>query len=109
MMARGDLTDQQWARLATLLPPERGHWGRPFRPHRDVVNGILWVLRTGAPWRDLPERYPPFQTCHWRLTVWQRDGIWERILQELLAQADAQGELEWVHGAIDGTPVRAHQ
>jgi transposase len=109
-ITRGDLTDQQWARLQPLLPPERsGKPGRPYRSHRDVINGILWVKRTGAPWRDLPERYPPLGTCHSRLTQWQRDGTWERILQALLAQADATGELDWVHAAVDSTTVRAHQ
>jgi transposase len=109
-ITRGDLTDKQWERLQPLLPPERsGKPGRPYRSHRDVLNGILWVKRTGAPWRDLPERYPPFGTCHGRLTQWQHDGTWERLLQDLLAQADATGELDWVSAAVDSTTVRAHQ
>jgi hypothetical protein len=53
---RNDLTDVQWRRLAPLLPPERPRTGRPNHPHRTILNGILWILRTGAPWRDLPER-----------------------------------------------------
>lgn len=110
MKARGDLTDQQWARLAPLLPSERtGKRGRPYRSHREVLNGILWIKRTGAPWRDLPERYPPFGTCHARLTAWQRDGVWERILQTLLGEAERDRELDWVHAAVDSTTVRAHQ
>lgn len=109
-ITRGDLTDKQWARLQPLLPPERsGKPGRPYRSHRDVIDGILWVKRTGAPWRDLPERYPPRGTCSSRLTQWQQDGTWERVLQELLAQADASGELDWVRAAVDSTTVRAHQ
>jgi transposase len=104
------LTDKQWERLQPHLPPERsGKPGRPYRSHRDVINGILWVKRTGAPWRDLPERYPPRGTCSGRLTQWQRDGTWERVLQALLAEADAQGDLDWVLGAVDSTIVRAHQ
>ena len=110
MMARGDLTDAQWERLAPLLPPERsGKKGHPYRPHRPVLNGILWIQRTGAPWRDLPEHYPPFGTCHDRLVRWQRSGVWEKVLQALLAEADADGELAWVHAAVDSTTVRAHQ
>src|SRR3954447_10750229 len=110
MMARGDLTDQQWRRLEPLLPPERpGKRGHPYRPHRAVLNGILWIQRTGAPWEDLPARYPPRSTCHERLMRWQRDGIWEQVLQGLLAEADAEGELAWVHAAVDATTVRAHQ
>jgi transposase len=110
MKTRGDLTDHQWARLAPLLPPERtGKRGRPYRSHREVLNGILWVKRTGAPWRDLPERYPPFGTCHARLTAWQRDGVWERLLQALLGEAERDRELDWVKAAVDSTTVRAHQ
>lgn len=110
MMARGDLTDAQWERLAPLLPPERsGKKGHPYRPHRAVLNGILWIQRTGAPWRDLPDRYPPPGTCSDRLYRWQRTGVWEQVLQALAAEADAHGELAWVHVAVDSTTVRAHQ
>jgi transposase len=109
-MRRGELTHRQWARLKPLLPPEHsGKPGHPYRSHRAVLNGILWVKRTGAPWRDLPKEYPPFGTCHDRLTRWQRDGTWERILQALLAEADASAELAWVDAAVDATVVRAHQ
>lgn len=109
-MARGDLTDQQWERLRPLLPPERsGRKGRPYRPHRDVLNGILWVKRTGAPWRDLPDRYPPFGTCHDRLIRWQRQGVWQRVWEALLGEADARGDLDWTHVSVDSTHVRAHQ
>jgi transposase len=110
MMARGDLTDQQWERLEPLLPPERsGKKGHPYSPHRPVLNGILWIQRTGAPWEDLPARYPPRSTCHDRLMRWKQDGTWERVLQALLSEADAKGELAWVHAAVDSTSVRAHQ
>ena len=96
--------------MKRLLPPERsGKRGRPYRNHREVLNGIGWIKRTGAPWEDLPEWYPPRRTCHERLTRWQRDGTWERLLQALLAEADATGELAWVLAALDSTTVRAHQ
>ena len=68
-----DLTDEQWLVLGPLLPepPKRAHGrGRPWRDAREVLNGVLWVLRTGAPWRDLPKRYPPYQTCHRRFQRW---------------------------------------
>ena len=95
-MARGDLTDAQWERLAPLLPPQRsGKPGRPYEDHRQVLNGILWILRTGAPWRDLPDRYGPHQTCYDRFVRWRRAGLWERLLQTLHGQADAAGELAW--------------
>ena len=61
-MGRGDLTDAQWYRLAPLLPSQRPSLGRPSKDHRTIINGILWVVRTGAPWRDLPERYGPWPT-----------------------------------------------
>lgn len=110
MMARGDLTDAQWERLAPLLPPERsGKKGHPYRPHRPVLNGILWIQRTGAPWADLPDRYPPRGTCSDRLARWQRNGVWKRILQALQAEAEAQDELAWVQAAVDSPTVRAHQ
>src|SRR5574341_1617795 len=89
MMAHGDLTDEQWQRLEPLLPPKRsGKKGHPYRAHRPVLNGILWIQRTGAPWQDLPAHYPPRSTCHDRLMRWQRDGVWEQILQGLLAEAE---------------------
>ena len=72
-----DLTDAQWAILAPLLPKprlRRDRRGRPWRDPRDVLNGILWILRTGAPWKDLPDRYPSYQTCHRRFQRWVRAG-----------------------------------
>jgi transposase len=65
MVGRGELSDTAWAAIALLLPPD-GRRGRPWADHRKVVNGILWKLRTGALWRDLPERYGPWQTCYER-------------------------------------------
>src|SRR5215211_418296 len=108
-MARTDLTDQEWERLAPLLPSSQGKRGGQYKEHRLVLNGILWVLRTGAPWRDLPERYGPWKTCHDRLLRWQRQGRWEGILQALQRDADAAGDLDWEVVSVDGTTVRAHQ
>lgn len=109
-MARGDLTDAEWERLQPLLPPERsGKPGHPYVNHRRVINGILWVLRTGAPWRDLPERYGSWHTCNDRLLRWQRRGLWERVLQELQGRAEAAGEMEWEVAFVDSSVVRAHQ
>jgi transposase len=108
-MARGDLTDAQYARLLPLLPASEGKPGRKFEDHRQVINGILWRLRTGAPWRDLPDRYGPWQTCYDRLVRWRRQGVWEQILQTLQGEADAQGQVEWQVISVDSTVVRAHQ
>lgn len=75
-----DLTDVQWAVLAATFRPRRrpDGRGRPWTDPRAVMNGVLWVLRTGAPWHDLPSRYPPYQTCHRRFQLWQRSGRLDR-------------------------------
>lgn len=108
-MNRGDLTNDQWERLKPLLPPQKPQTGRPANDHRTMVNGILWILRTGAPWRDLPERYGSWASVYSRFRRWKEAGIWERVLAELQAQGDLQGELDWEIHFVDGTIVRAHQ
>ena len=108
-MRRHELTDDQWERLAPLLPPQRPTTGRPAKDHRTVINGILWVLKTGAPWRDLPERYGPWQTIYSRFRRWQQSGIWDRILADLQRDSDAAGQIDWEIHFIDSTIVRAHQ
>jgi len=106
-MARGGLSERAWRRLEPVLPRSEGR-GRPWADHRRVVGGIRWVLRTGAPWRDLPARYGPWQTCYERFARWQADGTWDRVLQALQGEADAAGRLDW-EVAVDSTVVRAHQ
>ncbi len=109
MVRRHALTDEQFATLVPLLPPAKPATGRPNRDHRTVLNGILWRLKTGAPWRDLPERYGNWQTVYSRFRRWQRAGVWARILAALQAAADARGALDWSLHFVDGTTVRAHQ
>jgi len=108
MIRRHELTDAQWERLQPLLPPQRPATGRPANDHRTVVNGILWRLKTGAPWRDLPERYGPWQTVYSRFRRWQHAGVWDRVLAALQAEADAAGALDWSLHFVDGSTVRAH-
>src|ERR687885_2813923 len=108
-MARHELTDQQWEYLRQLLLPQKPHTGRPNKHHRTVINGMLWLLRTGAPWRDLPEHYGPWKTVASRFYRLQRAGIWHRILECVQQQADADGKLDWSLHHVDGTIVRAHQ
>ncbi|WP_370460891.1 IS5 family transposase [Pseudonocardia sp. EV170527-09] len=105
-MGRGELTDSAWARIEPLLPAS-GRGGQ-WRDHRQVINAILWKLRTGAPWRDLPERYGPWKTPHERLRRWTADGTWERILDQVIVKDDAVGNVEWTF-SIDSSSVRAHQ
>src|SRR4051794_2617241 len=105
---RGDLTDQQWRRLKPLLPPKKPWTGRPNEDHRRILNGILWIDRTGAPWRDLPRHYGPVGTVSSRFYRWRKAGIWQRILLDLQAEADCRGEIDWNIHFVDATIVRAH-
>jgi transposase len=88
--------------------PENGRRGQQWKDHRKVINGILCKLRTGAPWRDLPERYGPWQTCYDRFVRWRRDGTWDRLLAHAQTKSDAVGEVEW-EVSVDSTVARAHQ
>jgi transposase len=105
-----DLTDEQWEILEPLIPdpPRRADGkGRPWRDPRDVLNGILWVLRTGAPWRDLPERYPPYQTCHRRFQRWNEEGVLDEVLRALAEDLKYRGGLDLSECFVDGTFVGA--
>ena len=112
-MNRGDLTDAHWDRLQPLLPPQRHAKGTkggcPSINHRQIINGILWILRTGAPWEDLPARYGKRSTVSTRYYRWIEQGIWDRIYDEVKAQADARGVLDWEVHHVDATVVRPHQ
>lgn len=108
-MGRHELSDTQWRQLAPHLPPEKPRVGRPAHPHRRIIDGILWILATGAPWRDLPAQYGSWQTVSSRFYRWRRAGIWSRILGSLQEQADRRGQLDWSVHFIDSTMVRAHQ
>ena len=107
MPGRGELTDESWRRIEPLLPGN-GKRGQRWSEHRRVINGILWRLRTGAPWRDLPDKYGPWQTCYDRFVRWRRDGTWERLLERVQTKSDAVGEIDWMV-SIDSTTARAHQ
>jgi transposase len=106
-----DLTDEHWAVLEPLIPEEERNLtrkrGRPRRDPREILNGILWVLRTGAPWKDLPERYPPYQTCQRRFQRWVRTGVMEAILRTLAEDLKARGGLDLEECFSDGTFVVA--
>jgi transposase len=102
----GDLRDDQWEEVAPLLPlPKKRGW--PRADHRKTINGILWMLRSGARWRDLPRRYGAPSTCHRRLQEWQHQGVWEGIWLTFLRVLDQQGQLDWSQAFLDGSFVPA--
>lgn len=101
-----DITEPQWALLKPLIPKEHTAGegrGRPARSSRDVLNGVLWVLRTGAPWHDLPTRYPPYQTCHRRFKEWVENGVLEEVLRTLLLDLLKRGQIDLSEAFIDGS------
>lgn len=93
--------------IEPLLAPPR--MGRPVRDRRQVVNGVLWKLSTGAAWRDLPERYGPWKTVYERFRRWSADGTWDRLLAHVQQHSDAVGAVDWTVACVDSTTVRAHQ
>jgi transposase len=104
-----DITDQQWALVEPFLREKRrpDGRGRPFREARQVLNGVLWILRTGAAWQDLPPRYGPYQTCHRRFQQWVGDGRLEGVLWALAEDLLARGQLDLEESFIDASFVGA--
>jgi transposase len=102
---RPQLTDEQWALIADLFPvpaPDpRG--GRPRADVRQCLEGILWVLRSGARWKDLPRSFPSYVTCWRRFVEWSGDGVWDKAWSRLVGQLDRQGQVDWEEGFADGT------
>ena len=109
MTRRHELTEAEWGRLAPLLPPQRPARGRPAEDHRRILNAILWKIRTGAPWRDVPERYGSWATVYSRFRRWRLAGVWDQVFAAVQRQADAAGQLDWNVHFVDGTVIRAHQ
>ncbi|MGF3132001.1 IS5 family transposase [Streptomyces albidoflavus] len=107
-MGRGDLTNREWSLLEPHLPPSGRRGGR-WNDHRTVVNGVLFRVRTGVPWRDLPERYGSWKTVYERHRRWSADGTWDRILHSVQADADLAGRIGWSMVGVDSTSCRAHQ
>ena len=101
--SRYELSDLQWERIRDGLPGRVEHVGRTAVDNRQFVNGVLWVLRSGARWHDLPERYGKYKSVHTRFMRWARAGRWERLFTDLVADRKNQ------HLMIDSTIVRAHQ
>ncbi|WP_435882406.1 IS5 family transposase [Streptomyces kronopolitis] len=106
-MGRGDLTNAEWHRLESFLPRGGARGGR-WSDHRRVINGVLYRVRTGVQWRDLPERFGPWETVYKRHRRWSADGTWAMLLSRVQAAEDAEGRIDW-DVSVDSTAVRAHQ
>ena len=103
---RYELTDEQFQRLEPLLPEVEGR-GCPYKDHRQVLNGIFWILRSGAPWRDMPKRYGSWKTVYDRFRRWAEDGTLEAIVRHLQGELDAEGRIDWSQFNVDSTIVQA--
>ncbi|MFJ5863702.1 IS5 family transposase [Streptomyces parvus] len=106
-MGRGDLTDEERARLKPHLP-KTGQRGGRWANHRRIINGVLYRIRTGVPWRDLPARFGKWKTVYERHRRWSADGRWDKIYASVLADADAEGRIDWSMASVDSTICRAH-
>ena len=104
---RYEVTDEAFERIEPLLPKQKpgGRWNE----HRVVLNGMFWILNSGAQWRDMPERYGKWQTVYDRYRRWTREGLFDRILQRLHLELDDDGRIDWDVFDVDGSNVRAHQ
>ncbi len=106
-MKRHEVTDEQWEVIHPILPKRTATTGRRPSDPRVMLNGILWILRTGSPWRDLPERFGPWQTVYDHFSKWRKKGVYDRILESLHIRLDSDGAIDWDLWCIDGSSVRA--
>ena len=103
MLQRHEISDSEWERIKDLLPPENTGEGRPSKSNRLMLNGMLWINKTGAPWRDLPEQFGPWQTVYSRFRLWSRNDIFNDLFKHLSSDADMQDM------SIDSTSCKVHQ
>lgn len=103
MLRRHEIKDQDWERIQDLLPPENTGEGRPSKPNREMLNGMLWKVKTGAPWRDLPVRFGPWKTVYSRFRLWSSNDIFEQVFESLTSDADLQDV------SLDSTSCKVHQ
>jgi len=105
-MHRHELTDEQWSAVQPLLPKRTATTGRPPSDPRLMLNGIFWILGTGAPWRDLPDRFGPWQTVYDHFRNWRKSGVFADIVEALQVKLDQQGLIDWELWCVDGASVR---
>lgn len=105
-LRRYELTDEHWTLIRTLMPRRRpgGRWN----DHRTTLNGMMWVLKSGSPWRDMPDRYGSWKSVYDRFRRWTDDGTIERILGRLRLRLDKEGHIDWDVWCVDGSNIRAH-
>ena len=103
---RHALTDRQWKRIAKLFERPRRPGGQ-WKDHRTMLDAVLWVLKTGAPWRDTPERFGPWKTVYDRFRRWRADGTLDRVVAHLQRDLDRAGLIDWSAFCVDSTSVRA--
>ncbi len=109
-MSRHDLTDEQWNAIRRLLPSQTSvRRGRPWTDHRQVINGIFWILQTGSPWRDLPVEFGKWKTVYNRFRRWVIEGLWDKLFARLLQRMDRLGNIDRTVWCVDGSVVRVHR
>lgn len=106
-MHRHELTDEQWAAVQPLLPKRTATTGRTPSDPRLMLNGIFWILGTGAPWRDLPERFGPWQTVYDHFRKWRKSGVFATLVEALQIKLDQKGLIDWDLWCVDGATTRA--
>ena len=102
-LRRHEIGNSEWERIKDTLPPENTGEGRPSKPNREMLNGMLWKAKTGSPWRDLPERFGPWETVYSRFRLWSKNGVFQKLFESLAGDADMQD------ASIDSTSCKAHQ
>ena len=107
LMKRHELTDEQWELVSPLIRHRKACTGRPPKDPRLMLDGIFWILSTGAPWRDLPERFGSFKTVHGYFSKWRGAGVFAKMIEVLQIKLDADGKIDWELWCVDGAVVRA--
>ena len=106
MGKRHEVSEEQWAILDQVIPKSKARTGRPASDRRTMLNGLMWILGTGAQWRDLPERFGPWETVYGTFNKWRAAGVFDAIVDALHLRLDREGKIDWDLWCIDGTSVR---